>query len=175
MTNMMLYFCFDNVLQYQKWHISLEQDRVLWNQYDQSIRGALSNILNLKLIEESVWNQCTLPVKDGGLGIRSAQDLSLPAFLSSYTASIQIAHSMLPYGLRDVHSSYFDIGCNQWMNNLGITEIREYSNFQSEWDKPICSKKIQNMIGNAQLDADKARLRSILSDGTSAWFNVLQR
>ena len=120
-----------------------------------------------------MWNQCTLPVKDGGLGIRSAQDLSLPAFLSSYTASIQIAHSMLPYGLRDVHSSYFDIGCNQWMNNLGITEIREYSNFQSEWDKPICKLKIKSLIDNAQSDTEKGRLRSISSEGASAWLNAL--
>ena len=113
------------------------------------------------------------PVKDGGLGIRFAEDVALWASLSSHSASIQTAYSMLPENIRDCNNSIFEIGCIEWKQNLCLTEIPQYPIFQSELDKPICSKKIQNMIGNAQLDADKARLRSILSDGTSAWFNVL--
>ena len=79
-------------------------------EYDQVIRTALTNILNTQLTEESVWTQCTLPVKDGGLGIRAAQDLALPAFLSSYTASIQTAFSILPEGMREEHNQFFDTG-----------------------------------------------------------------
>ena len=48
--------------------------------YDEAIKEALTDILNLNSITESIWNQCTLPVKDGGLGIRSAEELALPFF-----------------------------------------------------------------------------------------------
>ena len=69
--------------------------------YDHVIKVALTNILNIPLDEESVWSHCTLPVKDGGLRIGAAQDLALPAFLSSYAASIKIAYPMLPEDMRE--------------------------------------------------------------------------
>lgn len=49
---------------------------------DHQIRTSLETILNLKFTEES-WLQCTLPVKFGGIGIRSCEDLTIPAFMSS--------------------------------------------------------------------------------------------
>ena len=50
--------------------------------YDEELRTTLEAILNVSL-EGSVWDQCSLPVAKGGLGIRLASDLALPAFLAS--------------------------------------------------------------------------------------------
>ena len=72
------------------------------------MKGALTNILNLKIVNDSVWNQSTLPVKDGGLGIRSA-------YLSSYTASRDIAFSILPENIRNSQNPFFTLGCEKWM------------------------------------------------------------
>ena len=110
------------------------------------MKGALTNILNLKIVNDSVWNQSTLPVKDGGLGIRSAEDLALPAYLSSYTASRDIAFSILPENIRNTQNPFFSLGCEKWMQKLGLTEIAHYSAFQSEWDKPLCNQKVQFLI-----------------------------
>ena len=39
-------------------------------EYDHVIKEALTNLkMNLNLMNESVWSQCTLPVKQGGLGV----------------------------------------------------------------------------------------------------------
>ena len=130
------------------------------------MKGALTNILNLKIVNDSVWNQSTLPVKDGGLGIRSA-------YLSSYTASRDIAFSILPENIRNSQNPFFTLGCEKWMQKQGLTEIAHYSAFQSEWDKPLCNQKVQFLIENAQSETEKARLRSITSEGASAWLNAL--
>ena len=60
-------------------------------QYDLEIQNTLKKILNV-LLTTRLWEQCSLPVKFGGLGIRSAQDVELPAFLSSMFA----CHMNLP-------------------------------------------------------------------------------
>ena len=46
---------------------------------------ALKAILNVDL-DDVIWKQATLPVSSGGLGVRLATDLALPAFLSSVSA-----------------------------------------------------------------------------------------
>ena len=64
-------------------------------EYDRQLRVGLESILNAELKGRS-WQQCSLPVKKGGLGIRSATDLSLPAFLSLVSATIAGVESLLP-------------------------------------------------------------------------------
>ena len=49
---------------------------------DDSFRSTLEAITNVKLDEFS-WNQGSLPLAFGGLGIRKVEDLALPAYLSS--------------------------------------------------------------------------------------------
>ena len=50
--------------------------------YDEVLRSSLETILNVTL-EGDAWVQSSLPASKGGLGIRWASDLALPAFLSS--------------------------------------------------------------------------------------------
>jgi len=54
----------------------------LLTMFDISLRSGLSNILNVDL-SDIQWLQASLPVRHGGLGIRSAQMLASSAFLSS--------------------------------------------------------------------------------------------
>ena len=63
-------------------------------QYDTVIRQTLQLILNLDLTE-SVWNQATLPVSRGGLGVRLATDLTLPAFLSFVAGASTLTFCLL--------------------------------------------------------------------------------
>ena len=88
--------------------------------YDEAIKEALTDILNLNSITESIWNQCTLPVKDGGLGIRSAEELALPAFLSSVRASSGTTRSLLPSEISEEANIFFDQGVEEWKQKLGV-------------------------------------------------------
>ena len=51
------------------------------NEFDHAIKKGLEFICNIA-INENIWMQLTLPVKFGGMGIRSFQKIALPAFIS---------------------------------------------------------------------------------------------
>ena len=71
-------------------------DSELINQYDESIRSTLQAILNVSLTDDG-WRQAKLPVKHGGLGVLSASDIALPAFLASVFGSAELSLQLLPY------------------------------------------------------------------------------
>jgi len=73
-------------------------------QYDNVIRHTLKIVLNVDLTED-VWRQATLPVSSGGLGVRLATDLALPAFLASVNGAAALTLSMLPSHLHAASGS----------------------------------------------------------------------
>ena len=70
----------------------------LLKEYDDVIRFTLQYVLNIALSDEA-WNQASLPVASGGLGIRQATQVALPAFLSSVCGSQSIIKQLLPQNL----------------------------------------------------------------------------
>ena len=60
-------------------------------EYDDVIRATLKDIMNVALSDD-VWDQATLPVANGGLGVRRAFDIALPAFLSSVSGANTLEH-----------------------------------------------------------------------------------
>ena len=141
--------------------------------YDEVIKSALTNILNLQLIDDRTWEQCTLPVKYGGLGIRSAEEVALPAYLSSVRGSLGTTMSLLPNSITEEKNEFFEYGCGQWLLKSGKENVPENAIYQSEWDKPLCEIKLKNLIDNAESDADKARLLAVSSEGASNYLNAL--
>ena len=68
-------------------------ERELIDKHDQSLRGALSHSIDGDLTDNA-WTQATLGVKKGGLGLREAQTIALPAFIASRVASRPHVHEM---------------------------------------------------------------------------------
>ena len=68
--------------------------------YDGEIRRSLQEILNIEL-EDPSWKQSSLPVRQGGLGIRMATDLALPTFLSSSFGATSGSEALLPAEVRE--------------------------------------------------------------------------
>ena len=68
--------------------------------YDDELRATVCSSFNIQLAEnDHSWTQSTLPVRRGGLGIRSAVQLAPSAFLASAAASSGLAHLILPANL----------------------------------------------------------------------------
>ena len=141
--------------------------------YDSVIKGALETILNTSLSDESCWKQCTLPVKLGGLGVRLASEVALPAYLSSVRASQGTTFSLLSQEIRQEQNVFFNRGCEEWKAKLGVTDLPINPIFQSAWDKPLCHKQLQDLIENAPTDCERARLLAVSSEGASAFLNAL--
>jgi len=58
------------------------------------MRTGLVNILNLTIADIN-WVQATVPVRNGGLGIRRLSSLALPAFLASAAGTASLPASIL--------------------------------------------------------------------------------
>jgi len=77
-----------------KFEISAMLRSQIINSYDDSIRSTLQVILNVTLTDDG-WLQAKLPVKHCGLGVLSASDLALPAFLASVFGSAELSLKLL--------------------------------------------------------------------------------
>jgi hypothetical protein len=55
-------------------------------EFDDTLRKALQRILNVSM-DDTIWDQCSLPVSLGGIGIRKASDVAVPAYLASVHAT----------------------------------------------------------------------------------------
>jgi len=66
---------------------------VLLAKHDGSLRAALESVLGGTL-PDAAWEQTTVGVSAGGLGIRESKSVALPAFLASRVASLPHVHEM---------------------------------------------------------------------------------
>jgi len=62
--------------------------------FDSAVKTALCSLTNVCIDGES-WSQATLPVELGGLGIRKARDIALPAFISSVYSVSDLVETIL--------------------------------------------------------------------------------
>ena len=77
------------------------QDLVIWQSVGarDSIE-VLTTILNLDLTDDQ-WMQASLPIRNVGLGVRSAQMLAPSAFLASATFKLSLQNAILPLSVAD--------------------------------------------------------------------------
>jgi hypothetical protein len=139
-------------------------------QFDSIMRSALEQITNVTL-DDDAWAQASLPVSRGGLGIRSAIDLSVPAFLASvfYTSGLvsSILRSVpyIPY--KDSEDAFV-----KWSNTTGLTEA-PLSNLQRDWETPVLEKLSSSLLEKATTPQTKARLLAVATKESGAWLCAL--
>ena len=80
--------------------------KAILNKYDNQIRNALQKILNIQMNDEP-WNQSTLPINLGGLGLKLASEVALPAFLSSAYGASTTVHDLLPLCIKSDPNIFF--------------------------------------------------------------------
>ena len=66
---------------------------------DEVVRSTFETISNVAISPEA-WEQAALPVKLGGLGVRSVEALALPSYIASLHAALPLIRSICP-GLAD--------------------------------------------------------------------------
>ena len=91
------------------------------DKYDSSIRETLQLILNIEL-SDNAWNQATLPVKNGGTGIRLVTQVALPVYLSSIASSDHQILQLLPprwHGTAGSNDQLFIDAVDTWRERVG--------------------------------------------------------
>ena len=141
--------------------------------YDQEMRNSLQKILNVELKEEA-FNQSSLPVKQGGLGVRMATDIALPAFLSSGYGSESTSRTLLPDYINTTDYQELTDARDLWSQMLN-NNAWQPTNFtlQALWDAPLYVKKYQDLLNSATNPTEKARLWAVGAEQASAWLNAV--
>ena len=139
--------------------------------FDDLQRRSLETIINVTLQPESC-NQAFLPVKFGGLGMRRATDLSLPAFISSSIGVAKTVSDVFPAFSTDCDLHH---ALSVWESKCttSSTPSHEHAAIQKVWDLPIVKSQYAAIMDSVTDAKTKARLLSVSSKGSSAWLNAI--
>ena len=144
-------------------------------EYDQVIKKCLEEIININLGQEA-WTQSSLPVKQGGLGIRKATDLALSAFLSSAFSSSHGASALLPGDIKMENYIEVQEALDLWKAQFSEEEeqgLPEDVTVQTLWDQPVFELKYQDLLDNQSVPTEKARLIAAHSEHSSGWLTAV--
>ena len=144
---------------------------ISWDSFDTLIRSSAESICNV-VFDNSGWQQAKLPVKFGGIGLRSSVDISLPAYLSSLASSRSITQSVLPHHLEQDCSDRFDLALDDWSQAGILSPSEDKFSLQKESDSLNCSF----MVASLKPSIDQHRLACLNSASaphSGAWLNSL--
>ena len=135
--------------------------------YDNVLRDTLEDILNVRL-NDTKWKQAILPVKHGGLGLRAAADVSLPAFISSCMQSRELSFEIS--GLEEIAG--LRSATVLWAQVTGGATFPD-SCSQESWDLPLIDRAKNTIIASAVDETNRARLLAATTENSGDWLNAL--
>lgn len=144
-------------------------------EYDAVLRSTLQSVLNTSLSDDA-WDQATLPVSNGGIGIRRATHVALPAFLSSVAGSQRLIHELLPSRLQNISGTndpLFTAATAEWETRTNSSPIQPpYSTTQKDWDKALVEAQELKVLSAAPDQASKARLIAAAAPHSGAFLHA---
>ena len=142
------------------------------NTFDETVRQALQSVCNINM-DNSTWTQATLPTSKGGLGVRRASDLALPAFLASCYGTHDLVSSLLP-PVELGNDPLLREALNLWEANTTCPlPPEEMRGRQRRWDELLTQKTHEDLLEAATDSITRARLLSTATKESGAWLNVL--
>ena len=131
--------------------------------FDTAIRIYTEKIRNVTFGKDS-WSQASLPIRHGGLGLRSAADLSLPSFLSSSFACQGLVNRLLP-SLTLPHGEV--ISATDAWSILHDSSPRQKET-QSAWDGLVCRDSLAALLDTPS-PWNHCQLLTAQNSHTAAW------
>ena len=138
------------------------------------LREILGLVTNTLLERDSLaWVQAALPVKLGGLGIRSAVSVAPSAFLASTHSTAELVDAILPPRFRSHPAPHLDEAQSRWSAGQdcqppkGIAACR-----QKSWDYARTSLTAQRLLDEAENDEERSRLLAVSTRESGAWLRM---
>ena len=134
--------------------------------FDDCLKSCATDICNVSF-DDIGWIQATLPIRLGGIGLRRASDLALPAYLASISASQSfISEITQPDNIPHALDSCFDV----WSSTN--PSLPENPNLQRQWDDIKSSSR--SVALRPLLDQHRlVCLSSATQPNSGAWMNCL--
>ena len=140
--------------------------------FDRLLKLGISRITNCSL-SDSQWLQASLPVNEGGLGVRQVAPLAMPAFLASAACSCQLQDLILSECScnKDVFLTDYE---NSWLTSVGIPLLTSPSSFkQSAWDRYLIIGDRERLWGLYDDTYNTARLTAVTAVHSGDWLHAL--
>ena len=140
--------------------------------FDGTLRSGSSKILNVDITDVG-WVQASLPVREGGLGIRSAALLAPSAFLAS-AASKQELQSQILHACNLGTDVAVARTISVWQARYQTDEPGQDSiHRQSSWDKAAIDHAVRILYDSRRDERDMARLHAVRSPHSDDWLHAL--
>ena len=143
--------------------------------YDKTLRSIVSGITNIHFEEsDPAWLQATLPVKLGGLGVRSAVQLAPSAFLASAAASSDLVRHIVPPTLLSSPIPFVEEAESQWSDGDSVSPPEGTARCQQKvWDTIKAKSLVDALLDGARDSRERARLLASRARESGVWLNVL--
>ena len=143
--------------------------------YDELLKRTISGIVNINFSEnDPAWIQATLPVRCGGLGIRSTVQLAPSAFLASAAACLDLVYHILPSHLEGTPIPSLSEAKVQWSGDHDLSPPEGTAQrLQRAWDALKVSVTAERLLANAPDERSRARLLAASSMESGAWLQAL--
>jgi len=149
-------------------------DHASLNTIDNVLRTCLINITNVD-ITDGQWLQASLPVKTGGLGIRSVTAIAPSAFLFSVTSTLTLQTELLRNCHFDLQDNCYGHFLTVWRDRhpsfeppTGATACKQRS-----WDKPYVNTTYSSLLSAQLDDVNRARLLAASAAHSGDWLHAL--
>ena len=121
-------------------------------------------------LDDISWLQASLPVRDGGLGVRCASTLALSAFLASAASTSELQACILPTGSAELPYELANSALDAWKTMTGAeppTGAATHS--QKEWDLLYTDKASTGLLESTSCPRDRARLLASRAPHSGDW------
>ena len=138
-------------------------------QFDEILRDGLSAILNISLTDDQ-WIQASLPVRSGGMGIRSATMLAPSAFLASAAGTSDLQDSIISMMGAATSDPAFQSSLDAWtLLSNSVAPVGTEAAKQRSWDAGCISAALSSLTTNASDAVSQARLLAAQSAHSGDW------
>ena len=139
---------------------------------DAVMKDLLSVTLNVSL-EGDLGVQASLPVRHGGLGVRSVVAVSPSAFLASSAAASALLERLLPATCRSLPDPGWVEALSTW-HRLGASSPPQGADAyrQRSWDDPVCKATFNRLFQLADRPS-QARLLAVSAPDSGSWIQTL--
>jgi hypothetical protein len=143
--------------------------------FDSLLRNCVCIISNTDMTDLQ-WIQASLPVRNGGLGIRRVSSLAPSAFLASAAGTRNLQDNiLLRYGKPS--DSAVVIVLAQWTalydQSGDLCPTGDNEGIQRAWDKPCISTDVDKLHSCLTDKRDRARLLALAAPHSGDWLNAL--
>ena len=143
-------------------------DHPILHQIDATLQSAVSQVCNVTLSDKQ-WSQASLPVRHGGLGIRSVSMLAPSAFLASATGTQRLQTLVLQkcqITMEDISNSS---SLSHWASQTSSlpVDIRQRS-----LDSAVTANTLQSLLDSRSDPVEHARLLAAAAVHSGDWLHA---